>query len=132
MTVFEMLPEVIGPEELFALVAFTKLVDGGKMIATNHPILCWKVRKLFTTVSAHIEFCRHARLLWWSVVGICVRGNRIARMKGSLVVVVQGSTRPRVPPKVERVLMAFGLVLVFEAVLAPMADVLLLVLMLSI
>ena len=88
MTVFEMLPEVIRPEKLFALVALAKFVDRCKMVATNHPILCWEIGKLFTTVSAHIEFCRHARLLWWSVVSIRVWGNSIARMKGSLVVAV--------------------------------------------
>ena len=88
MTVFEMLPEMICAEKLFALIAFAKFVNRGKMIAADHPILCWEVRKLVTTVSAHIEFGRHARLLWWSVVGIRIRGDRIARMEGSLVVAV--------------------------------------------
>ena len=54
MTVLEMLTEVIGPEELFGLVAFTKFMDIGKMCDAISPIRLRLVTKFPTTITTYI------------------------------------------------------------------------------
>lgn len=48
VTVLEMLPEVIGSEELLGLVALPELVHGVEVIGSDIPL--WRVREVFATV----------------------------------------------------------------------------------
>ena len=54
MTVFEVLTEVISPEELFGLVAFAKLVYVGQMVYSAFPVWLGMIWELFAAVSAGI------------------------------------------------------------------------------
>ena len=96
MAVLEMLSEVIRAEKLFALVAFTKLVDICKMLTANHPVRSGIVRELFSTVAADVERSVGARLRRWNMTtsgGVGWYGG--AWMKSGLVVSVQSRAGPR-------------------------------------
>ena len=101
MAVFEVLSEVVCAVELLALVTLSKLVDSSEMVTTCVPIRCRDVGKLLTAVSTNIKLGRHPRWLWWSVIGIGIGRNGIARMESGLVVTVKSGARPRMAPEVK-------------------------------
>jgi len=118
MAVFEVLSEVIGSEELLGLVALPKLVDAGKVIDALRPVWLGVVWKLFSAIAACIAHRPSCAL----------RTGRGARVEGGLVA-GNGRARPGVSSKVERILMALGLIFVLEAIVAELARILLLHLM---
>lgn len=89
MAVFQMLPEVIRAEELFALIAFAKLVDVVEVVDSQFPIH-GTIRKLDTAVSAHVMARRSARRRLWYLVGVGVLRNGGARVEGGGIVSIQG------------------------------------------
>ena len=118
MAVFEMLSEMIGSVEFFGLVALAKLVHVGEVVDASVPIRLWAVRKFLSTEAA----------------GVCQRAvGSLRRRVGGRVecgfVTRNGGARPRVPSKMQRVLVSLGFILVFEAIVAVLTGVLLLHLM---
>jgi hypothetical protein len=103
----QMLPEMIGAEELFRLVAFAEFVHVIEMFWSRFPIS--RIREFFTTVTTDIGCSGAGR---W-------------RMKSSMDT-RKGRTRPRMSAEMQRVLMAFCFVLVFETIWTVLANVLLL------
>lgn len=123
----QMLAEMIGTKEFLGLVAFTEFMYTVEMCTTCLPIRSWLVGKLCATVAASIECCerggRWRRLrLGSTVVG---RWYVIGRVERAIKAAVEGCTRPGVFTQVQRVLMALGLVLIFEPIRAIHARVLL-------
>ena len=129
-----MLSEVICPVEFLALIAFPELVDGSEMLTAHHPVRCWVIRKLFATVAAYVVFCVLIllRLLLLGMRGTCIRRYCCARMESGVVISVERCARPRMASQMERVLMALGLIFVFESIMAVLAIVLFFGLMLSV
>lgn len=106
MAVLQMLSEVICAEELLGLVALAELVRMVQMLCSGVPV--GGVRKLLATESAYVGG------------GWTSRG----RVKCSLYA-SERSTRPGVSPQMQRILVAFSLVLVLEPIRAILANVLL-------
>lgn len=108
MCMLKVLSEVVCPEEFLVLVAFAELVHFAQMVVPRLPIR--RVRELFAAVAANIYV-------------VLFDGRRVESCFWSAC---DGRAAPRVFSKVERVLVAFGLVLVLEAVRAVLAAILLL------
>lgn len=119
---FQMLAEVVGTEEFLRLVAFPELVNLGKMTAACVPVWLWKILEFVSAIPTNLR------------VGDSVRGGELAvrvvgedgcrRVEGSLVIVGQSCTGPRVLAEVKRILMPFSLVLILKFVVAPLTRVL--------
>ena len=106
MAMLQVLAKVIGAEELLGLVAFAKLMHVIQVLGPSVPIR--GIGELLTAITAYVGCCRVG---WRGVKGRTHTSER--------------SARPRMPPKMERVLVSFGLVLVLESVRAVLARVLL-------
>ena len=140
---FEVLTEVVGPEEFLALVAFLELMELRKVIAACDEVGTRSIRELLPAVTAHVVGCILLLLLlllllwqrrrWLLLLLVCIASVRRhcgAWVKGFLVA-LERCARPRMPTQMERVFVAFHLVLVFETILTILAGILLLILMLS-
>jgi len=122
VAVLEVLPEVVGPVELLARVALAELVHVLEVPDARLPVrvgdvppspspsagrrgggggMSSRARELLAAIPTHVG----------------VAGTRGAVVEGALVARQRGA-RPAVPPNVEGVLVALGLVLVLEAVAA--------------
>lgn len=127
MTVLEMLSKVIRPKELFRVVAFPELMHIHQVLNSDNPVtFCGKMAvvpvhrsattlKLVTAVSTGVHRSVGVRGV---VECICILG--------------QSGTRPRMTPKVKRVLVTLCFVFVLESILAVGALVLFLGLVCSI
>jgi hypothetical protein len=60
VAVFEVLPEVIGPEEFLCLVALAKLVDIGEVVNPAIPVRLWEIWELFSAIAT----CVSLRTSW--------------------------------------------------------------------
>ena len=80
-----MLPEMIGTEEFFALIAFTKLVNSGKMVDPGVPVRCGVVWKFQSAIPANICLARKTTRRLWGSVGIRIRRDGCAVVEGSHV-----------------------------------------------
>ena len=89
VTVFQVLPEVIGAEELLTLVAFSKFVNIGQMSDTIVPIRLWLVGEFLAAITADVYssdgVCRWRRLVR------SLGRNSCRRMEGAFVVACERS-----------------------------------------
>lgn len=127
MTVLQMLPEVIGTEEFFRVVALPKFMVLHQMVNSCLPITfqgsfgvhsmlaCSSPSKLFAAVPASIRFSGAG----WRVVE-------------SGAIVGQSGAGPRMTPEMEGILMSFSLIFVLEAIFAVLAFILLFLFMCTI
>ena len=85
MAVFEVLSEMIGPEEFLALVTFAELVYVDDMAPAGCPVRRGVVGKVLATVSADVSRGR-TRRGWRLGVGrvVCRGGNSCRRMECSI------------------------------------------------
>ena len=90
----EMLPEVIGTEELLTLVAFTELVNGSQMFASYQPIGLWNVCELFAAVPTHVVRCDGTRRTLWLAMTIRIWRSCRARVECSFEVAFERGARP--------------------------------------
>ena len=90
------------------------------------PIWSRLVRKLFTTVATSVESCK--LVYWCRRLGRVVfrRWNSGRWVECKVVLAVESGAGPRVFAKMEGILVAFGFILVFEAISTVLALVLLL------
>lgn len=114
MAMFQVLPEMVGPVEFLRRVTLAKLVHVGEMFNAAIPVGLRMVQEFFSAIATRIRRCAGR-----------IDGSRWTECR---LVISKGSTRPRMSPQVERVLMTLRLVLVLETVVAEIARVLLLVL----
>lgn len=131
MTMLEVLSEVIGTEELLALVALAELVHDGQVLTASNPVGGRIVGELETAIATDVVLGVGAWLTCLRMVGVGMRRDSSAGMEDGFVGAVQGGTRPRVEAQVEGVLMTFSFVLILEAVVAVLAVILLLGLMMT-
>ena len=89
------------------------------------PVWSRLVRKLFTTVATRVESCKLVH--WCRRLGrvVLCRWNSSRRVECKIVLAVEGGAGPRVLAEMEGILMAFGFVLVFEAISTVLALILL-------
>jgi hypothetical protein len=106
MAVLQMLSEVVCAEEFLGLVALAKLVRMVQMLCSDVPV--GRVGELLATESADVG-----------------RGWTSRRRVKRSLYASERSTRPGVSPQVQRILVAFSLVLVLEPIWAILANVLL-------
>jgi len=104
---FQVLAEVISPEELFGLITFAKLVHMIEVFQSRIPN--WRVWKFLAAISTYISRKRPSLRY---VEGGLDAGKR--------------STRPRVPAQMQGVLMTLRFILVFKSIRTVLTDVLLL------
>lgn len=95
----QVLAEVVGPKEFFALIAFSELVRVGQMLTAGNPVLLRLVGELHAAVAAYVEFGMLLLLLLnllllLSRACVGIRGHGGARMEGGADVAVEDSTRP--------------------------------------
>ena len=90
------------------------------------PIRSRLVRKLFTTVATSVESRKLVHWCWRLGRVVFRRWNSGRRVECKIVLAVESGAGPRVLAKMERVLVAFGFILVFEAISTILALVLLL------
>ena len=103
MAVLQVLSKMICAEEFLGLVALAEFMHVIQVLGPNVPIC--GIWKLLTAIPANVGCTRRRG----------VEGGVRAR---------EGSARPRMAPKMQRVLVSFGLILVFETVGAVLASVL--------
>ena len=105
---------------------------GQKVLPPLLPVL-WFIRKLLTTITTYVE----GSYAIWSLRGLLLMRTDTGRRKcsggkeGSGGIIGQDSTRPGAGPTVNGILMAFGLVLIFEFIMTIDTLVLFLTLMLT-
>jgi hypothetical protein len=97
MTVFQMLSEVIGAEELLGLIAFPEFVPDIQVLRTSIPVR--RIGEFVATIATDIVRCTACRG--------SVKGRTHTRESG---------TRPRMEAQMEGVLVPFRLILVFESI----------------
>lgn len=102
MTVLQMLPEMIRPEELFGLVALSKFVFSFQVLSPYLQIR--RTRKLLATIPTDIK-----------------KPWALCRMMKCGFLSYQSSTRPRVLSQVQRILVTLRFVFVLEPVGAEIA-----------
>lgn len=107
VTVLQVLPEVVGAVKLFRLIAFSKFMLCSEMLNAGVPLS--RDGEFFSAVAAYV----------------CKIGSVSRRMECRLIITRQRCARPRVFPQVERVLVPFRFILVFESVVAVLAAILL-------
>lgn len=90
------------------------------------PVWSRLVRKLFTTVTTSVESCKLIHWCWRLGRVVFRRWNSGRWVECKIVLAVEGGAGPGVLAKVERILVAFGFVLVFEAISTVLALILLL------
>lgn len=101
-----MLSEMVRAEELLGLIAFAKFVCVVQMFCSSIPIR--GVGKFFTAKSTQVGRG------WTGRIRVECSLNASKR-----------STRPRVSPQMQRILVTLGLIFVLESIRAVLADVLL-------
>ena len=106
VTVLQMLSKMICTEKLLGLIAFAKFVRVVQMLCSSVPVR--RIEKLLATESAQVG---------------CGWTGRI-RVERSLNA-SERSTRPRMSPQMQRILMALRLIFVLEPIRAILANVLL-------
>ena len=131
VTVFQMLPEVVGAVELLALIALAKFVGVFEMMLPFVPV-DWLSGEFFAAVAAEIG--GDEAVVSWGLVlligGWMGHSGEVWRDEECFGVIIRyHATRPRIRSAVDRILMSFGLVLVFEFVVAVLAFVLFFVFM---
>lgn len=107
MAVLQMLSKMVGAKEFFSLVTLSKLVHVVQVFSPSVPV--GRQWEFFAAVPANVG---HARVRW-------------GRMESGMDTSKRGA-RPRMTSQMQRVLVSFGLVFVFEAIWAELACVLLL------
>ena len=117
---FQVLAEMICPEKLLALITFCEFMDVCQMRYPCVPVVI--VGKSFTAVATDQVRARTRR--WRRVGATGSRRDSAGVMKGSTIVTAEVGARPRVAAEMERVLMAFSFVLVFETVVTKATYVL--------
>lgn len=109
-----MLPEVIGAKKLLRLVALAKLVDVIQMLGSRFPI-GWP-RKLLTAIPTNVSYAR----MGWRYMEHSYIVLAQLRASGDAMQVTmntrKGSTGPRMPTQVERILVPFSLILILETI----------------
>ena len=95
MTVFEVLTEMIGTEELLRLIALAELVYVGQVCSTSLPIRRRIVWKLFATISANIKSCELSRWRRWLLEVVIGWWNSGQRVECAVILTIEGGARPR-------------------------------------
>ncbi len=84
MTMFQVLPKMVGAEELLRLIAFTELVGVGEMSDAIVPVRLWFVCELLPTVPTNVHGSQG--LYWWRTLVGGLRSDAGGRMKGAFIV----------------------------------------------
>lgn len=81
---FQVLPKMVGAEELLRLIAFTELVRVGEMGNAIVPVRLWLVCELLPTVPADVHGSQG--VCWWRTLVGGLRSDAGGRMEGAFVV----------------------------------------------